>query len=85
MIEPIAQKIITAYDKLPPKQKALADMLGILFGAVIGAILVAIIVSNGLWMELGLGLLAYSIFGMIHLIYKSRVAHYEFQEKYGDK
>ena len=85
MIEPIAQKIITAYDNLSPKRKALADMIGILFSAVIGAIVVAIIAVNGFWTELGLGLLAYSIFGMVHLLYKSRVAHYEFEQKYKGK
>lgn len=85
MIEPIAQKIITAYDNLSPKRKALADMIGILFSVGIAGCIVAIIAVNGFWTEFGLGLLAYSIFGMVHLIYKSRVAHYEFQEKYDKK
>jgi hypothetical protein len=30
-------------------------------------------------------MLAYGIFGMIRMLYQSKVAHYEWQEKYGKK
>ena len=36
MIEQIAQKIVTSYDNLSPKRKALADMVGITFSIIVG-------------------------------------------------
>jgi len=85
MIEQIAQKIITTYDNLPPKKKALADMVSMLFAVFIATGIVAIASAYNLWFEVAMGFLIYSIGGMIHLLYKSRVAHYEFQEKYSKK
>lgn len=85
MIEPIAQKIITAYDNLSPKRKALADMLGMLVGVTIGTGIVFAVATFGLWMEMAIGIVLYAMYGMLSLIYKSRVAYYEYVEKYGKK
>ena len=78
MIEQITQKIITTYDNLPPKRKALADMVGMLFAVVIGTGIVFTIAHFGLWMEMAIGLVVYAMLGMLSLIYKSRVAYYEY-------
>ena len=85
MIEQIAQKLVTTYDNLPPKHKALADIVGVLFGVCIGVGFLLIAAYFDLWMQVAIGMLIYSIGGMIHLLYKSRVAHYEFHEKYNKK
>ena len=81
MIEQIAQKIVTSYDNLSPKRKALADMVGITFSIIVGITVVGIVVSYGLWAELAFGLVIYSLYGMITLLYKSRVEYYELQAK----
>lgn len=82
MIKQIAQKIVTTYDNLSPRKKALADMVGITFGIIIGITVIGIVVSYGLWAELAFGLLIYSLYGMVTLLYKSRVEYYEIQEKF---
>lgn len=85
MIEQFAQKIVTAYDNLPPKKKALADMLVIVFGVLLVSSIVGLVAHFGLWIQFLMFWFGYFISSMIYLIYKSRVAHYEFQEKYGNK
>ena len=70
------------YENLPPKQKAAFDMLGMLVSAIIGSVVVAFVAVNGWWGELAFCFVIYALYGMLSLLYKSRVAHYEFQEKY---
>ncbi len=82
MIENLAKNIITTYDNLSPRKKALADMVVIFGSSVIGALAVITVISLGLWMEAGIAFICYGIWGMISLLYKSRVEHYEFQAKF---
>ena len=70
------------YENLPPKQKAALDMLGMFFSVVVGTSFVSFVAVNGYWSELAFCFLLYALYGMLSLLYKSRVAHYEFQEKY---
>lgn len=83
MIEQPAQRIVTAYNNLSPKRKALADMLGMLVSILIGTGIVFMIAHFGLWMEMAIGFVLYGMGGMMYMIYKSRVDYYEFREKYG--
>ncbi len=85
MIEQIAQKIVTQYDNLPPRKKAMADMVGIFLSSVIGASIVVLVLYFGFWFEFAMLFICYGVFGMISLLYRSRVEHYEFQEKYNKK
>jgi len=85
MIENLAKKIVTQYDNLPPRKKAMADIVGIFLSSVIGASVVVTILNFGLWFELAMVMICYGVWGMISLLYKSRVEHYEFQEKFNKK
>jgi len=83
MITELAQKIVSTYDSLPPKQKALADIVGILFSVIIATGIVFVVAYYGTWVQFGIGMICYGIWGMLSLLYKSRVQYYEFQEKHG--
>jgi uncharacterized membrane protein YjjP (DUF1212 family) len=85
MITNLAKKIVSAYDNLTPKRKALVDLVCIMLSAVIGASIIVTILNFGLWLELAIAFICYGIWGMVSLLYKSRVEHYEFQEKYNKK
>ena len=85
MIKTLAENIVNKYDNLSPSRKALADMSGMLICALIGGTIVGLIVNMGLWFEVAIGFIVYGIYGMLSLIYKSRVAYYEFEQKYGKK
>ncbi len=77
MIENLARKIVNYFDNLPPKRKALAEILGIFVSVIIGSSLVFITVHFGLFYEFGMLLICYGIYGMLKLIYQSRVEYYE--------
>lgn len=77
MIENLATKIFTYFDNLSPKQKALAEILGIFASVILGTSLVFITVHFGLFYEFGILLICYGIYGMLKLIYQSRVEYYE--------
>ena len=79
MIENLAKKIVTQYDNLSPKRKALADIASAFVGVFIGTGLVAIMAHFGLWMEFAIFMVCYGIWGMLKLIYQSRVDYYETQ------
>ncbi len=85
MIENLAKNIVTRYDNLSPRKKAMADIVGILLSSVIGAAIVVTILNFGLWFELAMVMICYGVWGMIRFLYLSRVEHYEFQEKYNKK
>ncbi len=77
MIENLATKIVNYFDNLSPKRKALAEILGIFVFATLGAGLVFVTVHLKLFYEFGLLLICYGIYGMLKLIYQSRVEYYE--------
>lgn len=74
--------LLNKYEALPPKRKAMVDVLGMLFSAMLVGGLSAIVVAYSLWMELAFALIAYGLYGMIKIIYQIQVSHYEFVEKY---
>jgi len=85
MIENLAKNIITRYDNLPPRKKAMVDLVSLFVFSIIGASIVVLVLYFGFWFESAMLFICYGIWGMISLLYKSRVEHYESQEKYGRK
>lgn len=69
------------YENLSPRKKALADMIGMLFVCILSTSAVSIVFLFDLWFELAMLLLCYGIFGMIKLLYQSRVAYYEYKNQ----
>jgi heme A synthase len=83
VITDLAQKIVSTYDNLSPKRKALADIVGIFISIIIATGIVVLVAYYGTWFQFAMGMIAYGIWGMISMLYKSRVAYYEYQEKHG--
>ena len=85
----IKQKFYELYEKYyhngTPEQKAKFDVITAMGSAIIGSLIVITILNFGLWLELSICLICYGVFGMIRILYRSRVDHYKFQEKYRDK
>jgi asparagine N-glycosylation enzyme membrane subunit Stt3 len=73
------------FDNLSPKQKALVDIAGALVAALIGSGIVAFIAYMGYWFEFAMALICYGMFGLIKMLYESRVFHYELQNKLNKK
>jgi hypothetical protein len=57
----------------------MADIVGILLSSVIGASIVVTILNFGLWFELAMVMICYGVWGMIKILYRSRVDYYETQ------
>jgi hypothetical protein len=85
MIKNLFLKYFTKYYNLPPKPKALCDMVGIfLFMATIFAV-VGFISTMGYWYEVFVFSMAYLLWSLVSLLYTSRVRWYELEEKYKNK
>lgn len=81
MIEKLAQKLVTQYDNLSPRKKALADISSIFIGVALGSSVMFVAARFGLVLEFAIAMICYGIFGMLKVLYKSRVSYYETLER----
>ena len=77
--------LFVKYDNLSPKHKAMVDMFGMLFVVLVSTGIVATAIYFELLMEVAIVMMCYGMYGLVKTFYQLRVAHYEFQEKYGKK
>ena len=85
MIKELFLKTFTKYYNLPPKQKALCDMIGI-FAFIAGIFgFVGFISTMGYWYEFFVLSMAYLVWSLVHMLYTTRVRWYELEEKYNKK
>ena len=77
----LVNNLYQKYDNLKPKHKALADMLGVFFGMCAISLVIAFAIANGGFIWIAYALMAYGIWGMVRMLYKFRVEHYESLER----
>jgi hypothetical protein len=85
----IKQKFYELFEKYyyngSPAQKARIDIV-VMFGcAILGSLIVVAIMHFGFWFELCISLICYGVFNMVMILYRSRIDHYEYQEKFNKK
>jgi hypothetical protein len=78
-------KLAEKFANLSPKQKAFAEIAGTVLASIIGSGIVVLVAHLGYWFEFAMALICYGMFGLIKMLYESRVFHYELQNKLNKK
>jgi hypothetical protein len=74
-------KLEQQFNSMTPRQKTAAEFgVAVVIFAIVNLILWAS-VTYGLWFELGMSIMAYSIFTLCRMIYISRIEYWEHREK----
>jgi hypothetical protein len=73
------------FENLTPKQKTLLEFAGVGIGTAIGVTIMWVAVTYGFVFEFAMCMIGYGIYGMLKMLYKSRVEYYTRREKYPEE